>query len=182
MASFPTLIDGVSAYIALMNRSPQFGPSIRRGTTPQQQAFILGNCHPVWASGQYRDNDGRGAPGTALVDIINRNGLTRYDAPAKPPLPPPPAPVLPPQTSSPRGSDVLHTIPIATDPSGNGWVLTTIPWADFCGATLQGSDPATDGGYKHGSVLVQDRNDCVLVSVSFATANSVAYVFVWATS
>ena len=57
-----------------MNSQPQFGPSIRKGTTPQAQCFLLGDCSPVWAASHYGS-----PPGSTLVQIIVDNDLTRYD-------------------------------------------------------------------------------------------------------
>jgi hypothetical protein len=95
-----------------------------------------------------------------------------------------PAPVpIPPPTSSPRGDTVLHTIPMpATDANGNGFVTTTIPWSSYCAATIQGSDPAADGGYWTGDVHVQDRGGNVLVSVTGAAPHTPTTVFIWATA
>ena len=84
----------MAAYIELMNESPQFGPTIRTGATYQEQAFLLGDAHPVWAAGRYVA-DGSTVPGSVLVEIIEDNDLTRYDAPPPPPPPPPPKPPTP---------------------------------------------------------------------------------------
>lgn len=89
VASFRTLEAGTQAYIQLMNEAHQFGPTIRRGTTPFAQAFLLGDAHPVWASGGYRARGG--PPGSALVSIINEFDLTRFDAGNPRPSPPPPS-------------------------------------------------------------------------------------------
>jgi hypothetical protein len=101
--------------------------------------------------------------------------------------PAPPLPPLPAPTSSPRGDDMLHTVPVRTDISGNGWVETTIPWADFMAVALEGSDPQTpeqggDGVYWPGTVKVQDRNNMVLVTVTGFLPSVVANVFVCATA
>lgn len=93
VATFPTLAEGVAAYIQLMNEAPQFGPTIRKQTTYEGQCFALGNAHPVWALAGYR-LDG-GAPGSMLVSIIQSNDLTQYDAPTPAPTPTP-VPPLPP--------------------------------------------------------------------------------------
>jgi hypothetical protein len=98
-----------------------------------------------------------------------------------------PAPPLPPPTSSPRGADMLHTVPVRTDINGNGWVETTIQWADFMAVALEGSDPQTpeqggDGVYWPGTVKVQDRNNMVLVTVTGFLPSVVANVFVCATA
>jgi hypothetical protein len=95
-------------------------------------------------------------------------------------------PAPPPPTPSPRGADMLHSIPISTDENGNGYELTTIPWADFEAATIAGSYPAPvvdggDGVYWFGTVRVQDRNNVVCVSVTGCQADSVINVFVLAT-
>jgi hypothetical protein len=74
VASYPSLVIGVQAYIYTMNSQPQFGPSIRKGTTPQAQCFLLGDCSPVWAASHYGS-----PPGSTLVQIIEDSDLTRYD-------------------------------------------------------------------------------------------------------
>jgi hypothetical protein len=79
----------VDEYVSLMNRSPQFGPRIRQGTTPQAQAVLLGSAHPVWALAGYNNGNG---PGSALIQIIADYNLEQYDAPPAPaPVPTPPS-------------------------------------------------------------------------------------------
>jgi hypothetical protein len=63
--------------------------------------------------------------------------------------------------------------------SGNGWVLTTIPWSVFMGVTLEGSDPGVDGGYWLGEVAAQERTGRVLVTVTRSTpADTTRKVFI----
>jgi hypothetical protein len=82
--TFPTLQAGVNEYINLMNTSPQFGPRIKQGATPQTQAILLGTAHPVWALGGYNDGNG---PGSALISIISDYNLTQYDSAPPSPVP-----------------------------------------------------------------------------------------------
>lgn len=106
--TFPTLQAGVNEYVHLMNTSPQFGPRVRTGITPQIQAYLLGSAHPVWALAGY--NDGHG-PGSALVEIMTAYDLTQFDAPRPGPAPVPPAPSTP-----------LEATMLATCPTGGLWV------------------------------------------------------------
>lgn len=84
---FPTLDAGVLAYVELMNAPdrPEFAATIRKGATPATQCYLLGAADPVWASGRYALPGG--APGSALVWIIQRYNLTQYDGPAPAPQP-----------------------------------------------------------------------------------------------
>ena len=95
--------------------------------------------------------------------------------------PPVPIPVQPP---SPRGDAMLHEIQFTTDSNGNGYEITTIPWADFMAVSINGSDPApgADDAYWGGTPHVQNRGGFVLVSVVGFIPNNVATVFVLATS
>lgn len=64
------------------------------------------------------------------------------------------------------------SIPIDTDPDGNGWRQTDQPFAKFIAVAHEGSDPGVDGKYWTGSAHVQDRNGDVLVSVTGATPSA----------
>ena len=77
---------------------------------------------------------------------------------------------------------MLHTIPVPLDGAGNGWRQTSIPWSTYMAASLQGSDPGVDGGYAHGSVLVQQRNNAVLVSVVGGAPGTTVPTFICATA
>lgn len=107
--------------------------------------------------------------------------------------PPPPAVTL---TSSPRGALMLHSIGFTTDSQGCGAVVcdggkdtvpgvtsvgALIPWSAFEAVSMNGPDPAADGGYWPGNVKVQNRGGNVLVSVQGFLPRSVAVVFVLAT-
>lgn len=83
VASFPTLAEGVTAYVQLMNAPdrPQFAAAMRHFADYQGQAYALGAANPVWASGRYGN-----PPGSDLVRIIQLFDLARYDAPT--PAPP----------------------------------------------------------------------------------------------
>ena len=92
--------------------------------------------------------------------------------------------VVPPITSTTlEDGKVEYTVTVPLDKNGDGYVQTAIPFAQFEGATLQGSDPAptADDTYWHGEVEVQDRNGEVLVSVVGATerASATATVSAW---
>lgn len=83
-----------------------------------------------------------------------------------------------PTTSEPRGSKMLSTVNVPTDPSGNGWVATGLPWSSFESVSRQGNYPPVDG-YSHSwYVGAQDRDGMVLVEVVGATPNSAVNVFV----
>jgi hypothetical protein len=112
--------------------------------------------------------------------------------PVDPPVPPGPPVPLP--SVSPRGDNVqLHTISFTTDANGNGAVVcdngvgaapgissvpVTIPWSDFCGVSIQGSDPAADNGYWNGTAHVQDRGGYLLITVTGFLPKEPASVFV----
>jgi hypothetical protein len=90
-------------------------------------------------------------------------------------LPPPP-----PITSINVGEYVVSTVAINTDKNGNGWLPTSIPWATFLAATIQGSDPSptADNSYWPGYCKVQNRSGNVLVSVIGCLPLSTINVFV----
>jgi hypothetical protein len=107
-----------------------------------------------------------------------------------------PVPSGPTVISSPRGSNMLHTISFVTDANGCGAVVcdggtnsvpgvtsvaADIPWSAFEAVSMQGSDPAADGGYWPGNAKVQQRGGKVLVTVAGFLPRSVAVVFVLAT-
>jgi hypothetical protein len=111
--------------------------------------------------------------------------------------PPQPTPPIPPPTVDPRGDLMLHTITMPTDSNGNAAVVcdggtnsvpgissvaAVIPWSSFEAVSMQGSDPAADGGYWPGSAHVQNRGGHVLVSVTGYMPKVPATVFVLATS
>lgn len=94
--------------------------------------------------------------------------------------PPAPLPPAPPITSMPVGDKMLSIVQIPTDTAGNGWRPTTIPWASFQAATINGSDPdpAADGVYWPGNCKVQNRNGNVLVSVVGCLPKTTQVVYV----
>ena len=87
----------------------------------------------------------------------------------------------PPQASptpAPAPSTATLTSVTVNTQTGNGWALTTIPWARFLAVTMQGSDPAVNGRYWSGTAAAQERTGCVLVSVTGATPSGPRTVFV----
>lgn len=72
VATFPTLQDGVNAYIHTMNLP--YYTAVRDATTWQSQATELGKS--PWASGHYGN-----PPGSDLIAIIDNHDLTKYDGP-----------------------------------------------------------------------------------------------------
>lgn len=78
------------------------------------------------------------------------------------------------------GDWTMNPVSINTDKNGNGWLLTTLPWATFQAATIQGSDPSpdADNAYWPGVAKVQNRNGMVLVSVVGSLPLSTIDVFV----
>ena len=134
---------------------------------------------------------GQGGGGAYDISVVV-DYLAGIDPPAVVPGPAPPT-----ATSSPRGPMMLHAVSFTTDSQGNGAVILdggagsvpgitsapgpVVPWSTFQAATMQGSDPAADGGYWPGTVKVQNRGGNVLVSVVGFLPRSVAIVFVLAT-
>jgi hypothetical protein len=121
-------------------------------------------------------------PGTDLDEILKPD-VGQWPRPVIPP-PPPPAPAPVPHIV---GTGVIeHTVSVPLNASGNGYLITGVPWANYEGVSLQGSDPApsADNEYWHGTVEAQDRNGMVLVEVVGATerANQSALVFITASA
>lgn len=82
--TFPTLQQGVDAYIATMRLG--YYAAVRAATTWQAQSYALGQS--PWAAAHYVAN---GVEGGLLIEIIESYDLTRYDSgPPPPPKPPQP--------------------------------------------------------------------------------------------
>lgn len=77
VAAYPSRAAGLGAYISTMLSG--YYNAVRSATNATDAALALGQS--PWAGSHYRDAAG-GGPGSALVDIIDANDLTRYDAPA----------------------------------------------------------------------------------------------------
>lgn len=109
-----------------------------------------------------------------LYDISQTNGV--WPSSALPSAP------LPPITSYPVGAKIMNVVAVKAGANGCGWIPTSIPWAIFQAATIQGSDPATDGTgdseYWPGYAQVQNRNGKVLVCIIGCIPNTVRNVFV----
>jgi hypothetical protein len=162
----------ICAWAAKTHGVPLVGPVAHGSPGVTTHCFPNGQADPAWGN--------HSCPG-----VIRLRQVPAMVAQAIA-LNAPPAP-LPPPTNSPRGANMLHTIPVETDIDGNGWELTTIPWADYMGVSVEGSDPALpsaggDGVYWHTTVRVQDRDNMVLVSVTDCPPSSVVNVFVLATA
>jgi hypothetical protein len=86
--------------------------------------------------------------------------------------------VVPAAVTERHGEEMLTPVPVPTDPQGNGWAPTTIPWAKWNGAcTLQGGNPPKDG-YWPGLAKATDLGEVVLVQVTGALPNTVVRVFI----
>jgi len=81
--TFPTLAQGVAAYVQAMNTTYA---SVARQVGSTNQCYNLGAHVPVYASSRYEEAGG--PPGEDLVKIIAANDLTQYDGAPIPPEPP----------------------------------------------------------------------------------------------
>lgn len=113
-------------------------------------------------------------PGVDLSSVADSVAL--WDT--RPPLPPAP---VPPPVVEPRGDLMLHSISLPTNPAGDGWAPTTIPWSTFQAISMNGSDPDVDHTVWPGYPKVQNRNGFVYVTVKGFVPNATAVVFVLAT-
>lgn len=98
--------------------------------------------------------------------------------------PPPPPPML---SYKMGDGTMMHVVTIPTSPAGvanagDGWIQTSIPFADFLSATIRKSAPARDGGYWPGDCGVNDTDGEVLVSVTGCEPGVPVVVYVNATS
>lgn len=148
-------------------RVPEPGYIVAGYPAPDGDAIPPGTVGHQWIDhGPYDES--------IVVDYLP--GIDPSPVPAPPPVP------VPAPTSSPRGDLVLHTITIPTDDHGDGWTETSVPWGTFQAASLGGSDPGADKAYWPGSILVQDRDGNVLITVVGARPLVNVPTFILATS
>ena len=83
---FPTLVQGVAAYIQTMNLP--YYDAVRTALTWETQSVALGNS--PWASAHYRLPGG--GNGSELIYVIEHYNLTQYDGTVPTPQPPSPQP------------------------------------------------------------------------------------------
>lgn len=156
----------------------------RLGTWPDtKSAFVSANV----AQPDYWVADYTGQPhllpgtvSTQWTDHLDEYDISLALWPLNTPTPPtPPLPTYPPYKV---GADTMNPVAVKIGANGCGWIPTNIPWATFKAATIQGSDPNTDGSgdgaYWPGYAQAQNRNGMVLVCVIGAIPNTVRNVFV----
>jgi hypothetical protein len=120
IASYPSQAAGLSAWIDTLNDADYNPVRAAKKAGARDQALALGAS--PWAAGQYKAIGG--APGSALVDIIDALNLTTYDGAEKQLNPPPP---------SMEDTKMSCTDPVtggvwATDENGNGYGFFGAPY------------------------------------------------------
>ncbi len=135
VASFPTLAEGVAAYIQLMNAPdrPEFGATIRKNPSYATQAYLLGAANPVWATSRYALPGGK--PGSEIVSIIASNNLTQYDGTPAPT--PAPTPIPTPTTEDPMNPAISEdgTVLAAIRSDGH-LVVFSAPGGNYANASI----------------------------------------------
>lgn len=144
----------------------------RLGTWPDtQSAYLLnGVLDPDYWIADYTGQPHLvpGSVATQWTDHLDEYDISQTNGviPGSLPIPPPPLPTYPPYQV---GDKTMNLVAVKVGPNGCGWLPTSIPWSTFQAATIQGSDPNTDGTgdgeYWPGYAQAQNRNGKVLVCV-----------------
>lgn len=91
-------------------------------------------------------------------------------------------PIPPPILTNLGDNMVRHDISVPTNVNGEGWVLTTIPWATYASDSMNGSWPPRDKRVWPGYSKVQNNGGMVAITVFGFIPNSMATVFVLASA